>query len=525
MSDTIKSDVGKSDVELAYDAMPYTAASCRESHPAFLESVGRLFGFDPAPAEKCRLLEIGCGTGANLLAMAETLPDSHFVGFDLSGVQIEMGRQIAAAAGLTNVQLEHIDARNTPGELGLFDYVICHGVYSWVPEEVRSSLMQSFKRHLAPGGLVFVSYNTMPGWFSRGVIRQMMTFHANGVDDPREKVRQARHLLEFLAHCAPTDEDHYRAALKREADLIRDMPDEYLYHEHLETNNFPLWFHEFIETAEHHDLQYFGDANVGAMWTGNRPDLVNQTIQNLTDDYIMREQYHDFVVNRTFRRSLLCHAEKQFERTVRPSVLRGGYLRSVVELHSEADLQEGQPLEFSPRNGARFRVTDSDTKVFLQILDESKGVPVAIDQIVDDAGSRLQAAGIGARSKEKLFDDLAYAALQLVLSGPLELSFRPISCTREVSDRPEVSPLNRILAQQQRFVVNRVHRAVELDPALQRIVVMLNGETEVAAIVAEFARRQASGEFELPEEPAGITVASFVDRKLAWLAQNAMLIG
>ncbi len=516
----------QADIERAYDALPFVSLSCRESHPDGLEALGRLFGFGPAPANSCRVLEIGCGTGVNLLAMAETLPGSRFVGFDLSGVQIGLGRKMASAAGLENVQFEQLDLCDTPETLGEFDYILCNGVYSWVPEPVQVSLLKTVRRHLAPDGLAFVSYNTMPGWFSRGVIRSMMLFHAGDFDQPREKVQQSRKLLEFLAHSATADEPHYRAALQREAMLLRECPDEYIFHDLLSANNFPVWFHQFVASVEQNDLGYFGDANISSMWNGNRTERVNQALQQLSDDFVTREQYLDFVLNRTFRRSLLCRADKSFERSIHTAAIRDGFLFTSLQPDPPLDLATGGPAEVRlPCGSGQLRIDDLATKAVLKVVCSHGQLGVAVGLVAEASAAELRGAGISVPPEEKHRDDVAAAAIQLVLSGLVELEFQPAQFTFRIGNRPRVSPLARILAQQQRFVVNRRHQSVVLDPLTRQVASLLDGETGLDAVADIVRQRIDAGAVQLPEEVAGLSVHEAVRNSLERLAANLFLIG
>lgn len=519
------SNPAQADIERAYDAMPFSSLSCRESHPAGLEAIGRLFGFGPAPAHSCRVLEIGCGTGVNLLAMAETLPGSRFVGFDLSGVQIGLGRQLASAAGLENVQLEQLDLCDTPDALGEFDYILCNGVYSWVPEPVQARLLNAVRRHLGPDGLAFVSYNTMPGWFSRGVIRSMMLFHAGDFEQPREKVQQSRQLLEFLAHSAPADEPHYQAALRREAMLLRECPDEYVFHDLLSANNFPVWFHQFVAAVEQNGLAYFGDANLSSMWNGNRTERVNQALQQLTDDFVTREQYLDFVLNRTFRRSLLCRADKPFSRSIHTAAIGEGYLFTSLKPDPPIDVAAGRPAEVRlSSGGGQLRIDDPAAQAVLKVLCGQGEFGLPFPEVAAASGAELEQAGIRVPPEEKHRDDVAAAAIQLVLAGLAELEFRPARFTRQASDRPRVSPLTRILAQQQSFLVNRRHQSVVLDPFTRVVASRLDGETDLAAVTEFIRQRIEDGALQLPEESSGLSVTEAVRNSIERLAANLFLV-
>jgi tRNA G46 methylase TrmB len=116
-----------------YDNVPYPSAPYPQTHPDRLATMATLFGMRPAPVERCRVLELGCNDGSNLIAMAYGLPQSQFVGIDLAERPIAKGKATIEALGLTNLTLHCLDLRHMPSDLGRFDFILAHGVYSWVP--------------------------------------------------------------------------------------------------------------------------------------------------------------------------------------------------------------------------------------------------------------------------------------------------------------------------------------------------------------------------------------------------------
>jgi len=146
--------------------------------------MGTLYGLQPAKITRCRVLELGCAGGMNLLPMAEELPDSNFTGIDLSANQIAEARGIAIELGLDNLDLIHDDIRAIDETWGEFDYIICHGVYSWVSADVRQKILRTCNRNLAPQGIAMISYNTNPGWHFHRMIRDMMLYHIRAVESP-----------------------------------------------------------------------------------------------------------------------------------------------------------------------------------------------------------------------------------------------------------------------------------------------------------------------------------------------------
>jgi SAM-dependent methyltransferase len=294
-------DVGQS----SYEELPYPNRAYAETHPDHLATLGRLFGLTPPPVEQCRALELGCAAGGNLIPMALTLPGSHFVGVDLSGRQIAEGRATVAALGLSNVVLKASSLADISSSIGRFDYIIAHGVYSWVEEALREKILAICSENLSPDGIALVSYNTYPGWRARSMVREMMAYHVRRELDPAVRAKQARHFLEELARWIPNPGDPHAHQIRNELEYVRSTTDAHVLHDHLEVVNEPVYYHQFVTRAMAHGLCCFGDAQFGSMAICQPPPL-QAVLDRWSSEPLEREQYLDFLCNRQFRSSLLC---------------------------------------------------------------------------------------------------------------------------------------------------------------------------------------------------------------------------
>ncbi len=199
-----------------YDALPYISGARNATSVDRLATLGRLLALPVADPEACRVLELGCGDGGNLIPMAISFPGSEFLGVDLAPTAIARGRSAIEAVGLSNIRLLEASFGDVGDEFSGFDFIIAHGVYSWVPEAVREQLLAVIRARLRPAGIAFVSYNAQPGSQVRGVLRQMMLLHTRAITDPRTKIEQARALLRMLMHAPAEAADIYRPLLKSE---------------------------------------------------------------------------------------------------------------------------------------------------------------------------------------------------------------------------------------------------------------------------------------------------------------------
>ena len=182
-----------------YDEVPYANLPFAQALPSGFATVATLHGLTPPDPRRARVLELGCGAGANLAGIAAADPEVRRGRRRPGGERDRGGARDAAAAGLDNVRFEVGDVLAlTDGELGEFDYVIVHGLYAWAAEPVREAVLAACRSHLAADGIAYVSYNTHPGGHLRQMLREMAQWHARGLDDPRERAERARGLFTLL---------------------------------------------------------------------------------------------------------------------------------------------------------------------------------------------------------------------------------------------------------------------------------------------------------------------------------------
>ena len=323
---------------LPYDVVPYPGHPFAQTHPDRLAALGTLFGIDPPPPGDCRVLELGCGDAGNLVPMGLALPEARFLGVDASERAIAAGRALVEALGLANVTLEVAAIEDLELASARFDYVIAHGVYSWVAEPVRDRLLRLCRSVLSDRGIAYVSYNALPGGRLSGALRDMLVFHTAGLDDPADQVEQARALLRLLVG-SWSDEHDFGAIMRRQGERLLERSDETLFHDELAAVNHPVYFHEFVAHAARHGLQYLAEADFFEMQTGVLPDAVSEELMRV-EDPIRREQYLDFLKGRMFRQTLLCRAELELDRSPRAADRRDP-LRS-PPLHSRPMVLTGE---------------------------------------------------------------------------------------------------------------------------------------------------------------------------------------
>jgi len=496
----------------SYDEFPYESAPVAHSHPDRLATLGRLFGLTPPPIERCRVLEIGCSSGGNLIPMAEMLPQSEFTGIDFSAVQIDRAMADASALGLANVRLLQMDVREFDDALGSFDYIIAHGVYSWVPDEVQERLLEICARHLAPDGIAYVSYNTLPGWALPGVVRDAMLYHARQFSDPKMRVQQARAVLDFLAETLQDSASAYGTMLAEEAQYIRRQPDFYIFHEHLEQVNSAVYFHQFMERATRHGLRYLAEAELRSMLPGDLPAEARQTLDRVAKDLMLREQLMDFLRNRRFRRTLLVHEAAPLTRKLSPERIFALQVATRATPSSEVpDERSTASEEFRSPDGGRLTTQRPLTKAAMMVLIEHSPQAIAFDELCGLAGTRLGApAVVAADQKAALASDL----LQCFSGGVVELHSAASPLVIRAGERPRTSAVARLQAGRGARVANLRHEPVDLHEDARRLVSLLDGTRS----------REALAALVLPADRDG-TAPARLQTGLSQLARLALLVG
>src|SRR6266536_1495044 len=228
----------------AYDEVLYAGHPFNQTHPERLATLATLFGMRPARSVECRVLELGCADGGNLIPMAYSLPGSEFVGIDNGAHGVAKGQVLAEELGLRNVRLLHLDILETSKELGTFDYILSHGVYSCVPPEVADRLLAICRENLNPQGVAYISYSAYPGAHIRTMMGEILQYHARRFERPEQQIEQGRAMLRFLM-TTRAEPDAYSFLLRQEAEAVAARRAETLYHDELSEHHWPVYFHEF----------------------------------------------------------------------------------------------------------------------------------------------------------------------------------------------------------------------------------------------------------------------------------------
>lgn len=507
----------------SYDQFPYKSLPFRESRPDATAAIATVMGMNPVPADRCRVLELGCSSGGNLIPLAEQFPNSQFLGLDFSASELAGGQAAIAQLGLPNIRLEQRDIRDSHEALGQFDFIVAHGVFSWVEPDVQDRLLAICAANLAEQGVAYVSYNTYPGWAQRGTARDIMRYHMRRMTDNARRAATARQAVDlFVESLAALPANAYAAALREEQKNIAGLEDYVLIHDHLWESNHPLYFHQFIQRASSHGLQFLAEANFPSTFSENLPPPAARMVAANAKDRIEAGQYTDFLTNRCFRQTLLCHADINLDPTRWPSRALEFYVASPAKAEGPVDITSATPARFRATGSSSITTSEPALKAIMLRLEQIWPLSAPMSELLALAREH---AGFDERT--------ALAAMgRCHSSGLMEFSLHPAMFTTAVSQRPVVSAYARWQAGRGDAVSNRRHELVRLDELARQMLRHLDGATERAVLPAILGQIVDRGQLVVSEQGQPIhdpnrakqLLADRLDAILVELGRAALLV-
>ncbi|PVZ68844.1 methyltransferase regulatory domain-containing protein [Pelagibaculum spongiae] len=517
----------------SYDRMPYESFPYKQSSMEHLATMGQLFGMNPPALDTARVLELGSAEGGNIIPFAEQYPKAKFVGVDLSEIQIASGKKHIENLKLDNIELHHMSITDIDKEFGEFDYIICHGVLSWVPDFVADKILEVCNENLSENGIAYISYNTLPGWNMIRTIRDMMLYHVKNIKTPEDKLVQARAMINFVKDSLKDSNTPHSVVLAQEADLLARHSDHYLVHEHLEDNNKQYYFNEFMEIASNNKLQYLADSSLSTMYVGNMSEAVAQKLDGV-NDLVRSEQYMDFINNRRFRSSLLCHSSVQLSRHLTNDLIKKFAMtfNLVPEKPiSEINIESDGVLKFfiGSDDQERFVETSSpEFKAILYVFYDNVGFPQSFDSIVKKANEIFKDD-----RKEKIESDLVENGINLAVKGLMNISLVERNRRKDI-DKPKLSKLARYQAKdtESLWATNLNHEAIAIEVFEKYCMGYMDGENTKEQIVENLVERAINKELHFSkadvalekEEEICIEVTRQLDLFIEKLDKNVLLV-
>ncbi len=498
----------------------YPGGAWEHSHPDRIAANARMHGLQPAPVERCRVLELGCGAGRNLVAIAYGLPHARCTGIELAARPVELGRELVAALGLSNVELQQRDLLDVPADLGEFDYIIAHGVYSWVPAPVRDALMAVFARHLAPQGIAYLNFNALPGGHLRRLVRDMMQFRLAVFDDPEAHGEDAVRFVRLVAAAQP-EGSSYRLMLEEELRRIEHNPPGVLFHDDLVPHRQAFHFRRVVEHAARHGLQYLCEARPADVHPGRYPAEIRAAMHRFGGGRIAREQCFDFLVCQMYRCSLFCRRGLVPTPPPGPDRMRG--LRAASSLGSmpapidsiggdvsSPPAPEGVVSSPGTPHGAGRHGNGPAGDAVLRILAEHWPASVEVEPLLREVRKHA------ARSERLGQSELAAFLATGHALGFVDIHTWEPPMVTAASGRPVASAIARIEIGRGTRVTTLRHRQVEIDDPIAAVVLArLDGSRDLAALHEEVDHAF----------PAEAIARGHVDMVLSGLAHHCLLEG
>ena len=516
----------------AYDAVPYASFPYPYSSHERMYTIGKLFGMQPADFKKARVLELGCASGGNIIPLASQFPEGEFTGIDASRVQIDMALAHVRNLDLKNIEFRFQSILDITEGLGKFDYIIVHGILSWVPTEVQNKIFEVCNKNLAGNGIAYISYNTYPGWNFIKCLRDMMLYHTANFTDPARKVKEAANLLEFIRKANKYAENNpYLQVIGNELKMFEKTDASYLLHDHLEEHNEPYYFHQFMHKARAHSLQYLGETSLSSMYVGNLAEDAAKTLWQIANDIVRVEQYMDFIKNRRFRCTLLVHDNVKLNRNLAPPMLESFYittgLKSDTDLERHDSTGDQQVVFRFPGGNITFSTRTGEVIEAMKLLIKQGNKPIAVRELLDAVK-----AGMGGKFRKKSEDVILKDFLRLVFVDALGLYSSSGNFTTTVSKQPRAAPYARYQASSNNWVTNQRSEKINIDIFTRLLLQYLDGENDVAGIYNKMLRHFDSNELQIKDDGHPVTdrneirkrVKPMVNQYIHNLAAGALLV-
>jgi SAM-dependent methyltransferase len=506
-----------------YDSVPYPSYPYPQLRPARLAAVARLFGLSAPPVSTARTLEIGCAAGGHVIPLAAAFPDARFVGIDISPVQVNQGLARIDRLRLTNIALMCRSVTDLGPDQGSFDYIVCHGVYSWAPDAVREAILQVCRERLTPDGIAVVSYNVLPGWRMLQIVRDCALLHAGGEETQAGRANRVRQLLDvFKAHTR--QDTSYGRIWQHEAQRLRNLPDAYMVHELFEEHNSPCTFLGFADAAAWHRLAYLGEMHIAAMIPEALGVEAAQAIRDWSaSEVLAAEQYIDMMSGRTFRQTLLVHEARTsaIDRSLDPARIAGLHILAGPGFKSVTSETPDQ-YTFDDGSGTILSTSDGTARQSIERMIARLPSSSSLDDLAPPGCTN-------AEEREQIIG----AFMKMLSLGMVQISAEPIDLPAAIAERPKAWWLAASDAANGAAVTaSRRHEAFALNPLASILLPVLDGtrcRDDLIAHLTALARqggivvRDANGAPLRDEERVREVAARSVDHCLRSLCRAGML--
>ena len=505
------------DTLASYDELPYDSLPLPETQPDFLAALARLHGFDAPDPRRARILELGCAQGGNLIPLAWRWPESTCAGVELSRVQAAAGANFVAQLGLQNCHILHGDLAALPDDLGQFDYIIAHGVFSWVPPAVQRALLDVCRRHLAPQGVAYISFNVAAGWSALQPLREALIARTDSSLSAPARHAQALRVLDEL------QAEWRDPALLKEIAYLKTAAPSYLFHEYLAEFNVPLSFGEFAAALDAHDLRYIGEAGPRRAVV-ELEDAWGLIPESMAGRWLDAESALDEALGTRFRRALIARTDAPCARPPMRDALRELAFYADLACEEELDLEQNSEQCFVNPAGNTFAVTDAFAKAALIALSSLYPRALTYPDLLAAAHAVRREFGVPDDAPLSA-DEFDAAWFTLVTTHGVMLTLpeqADVDAACEPGSHPHAHALARLQAATPGWVVSGVrHVAIDLDAPGRALVQWMDGSRDRADLAEAMRAFLAEGGINMPPEQ----IEARSDQQLWQLVRQGLCVG
>jgi methyltransferase-like protein len=498
----------------SYNETPYHSHPFPQTTPEHLMAVAALFGVKGVAVEHARILELGCASGGNLIPIAARFPHAQIVGVDLSSRHIEEGQATITRLGLANISMQHGDLASITKSFGQFDYIISHGVYSWVPTEVQTSMLRICGENLSLNGLAYISYNTYPGWKYREVIRDAMMFRSSERDTPQERLSYARGMIDFL-HEKSLPDSLTKKNIEEILPTLRNAQDYYLLHDFLELCNAPCYFKDFVERSKKNKLAYLAESQPSSMFVSNfPPEIADPLLREADGSQVMLEQHLDFLTGRSFRQTILIPENRSTEVNYRldhAQLQNMHFAGTFIPVAIMAGVSE--PSVFLTISGLEIQVLHPLAIITAKILNEYYPSTLQAHDLALEVSKRVPHANLA---------DCLSIVLQflenMIIKGAIRFRCSAVLLATQISALPLIDPAACQTYLNDSWITNAWHENIQLNIIEQSILRLLDGLHDLASLRAHLHQEVANGRITFSKQDVLVTdpteLATSIDEHL-----------
>jgi methyltransferase-like protein len=462
--------------------------------------------------------------------MAEQYPQCTLVGIDVPGPPLAAARESAAALELANLRFHEMNVADAGEELGTFDYVICCSRWARATPDEQDSLLSLVRARLAPRGVAYIGYPTLPGRLLAPLVRELIHDCQSSGRSMDERIGQSRRALRLADESLGGDPSAYAQCLQSELEQALALDDAAFCDEHLGPAVRAMFFHEFVDRADRHELQYLGDSEISTMFPAVYSESIQRSLAQVSPDAVSLEQHLDLVRNRAFHHSLVCHQGVSISRQLTPASLHGLFLAGNLRREGAADLPSDETARFVAASGLALATALPAVKSALDELARAWPRAIAFGELLETVESRLAASG--GKLDQQQHDQLAQNLVNCLMTGLIEARAAPDFFVSVPSQRPRAARWARAEAEASDFVTNRRHEPVVLDEMSRRLLVYLDGQRDRAALHRLLVEAADQGQLSIlksgmpasGDASAATILEQVLDQSLARLAASALLV-